>query len=179
MNSKDIEKFNSFINPFSHSITSLLEGQNGGRGYPAQALILLYSMLDQLGWVYCETEFSEGKDFKKWIIDFCHLSNVGCNEDDLWIARCGSIHMGITYNKHFQNKKDSQLAFYLNKKFSEQEIRDEESRYLKPTKFIDMGLLLEAVNNGVGQFFDALLEDEVLAARVIRKIDKRQKLSFI
>lgn len=179
MNLEDVGKFHSFINPFANSITSLLEGQNGGKGYPAQALILLYAMLDQLGWVYCETEFSGSRDFKKWISDFCHLSDVGCNEDDLWIARCGSIHMGVTYNKDFKNGKDSQLAFYLNARFTEQEIREQESKYSKPTKFIDMGLLFEAVNKGIENFTKTLFKDEVLAARVISKIDKRQKLFFI
>ena len=179
MNLEDVEKFHSFISPFMNSITALLEGQNGGKGYPAQALILLYAMLDQLGWVYCETEFSDSKDFKKWISDFCNLTDTGCTEDDLWIARCGSIHMGVTYNKNFKIEKNSQLSFYLNTKFTEKEIEEEESRYSKPTKFIDMGLLIEAVNNGVEKFSNILDADEILAVRVISKIDKRQKLRFI
>jgi hypothetical protein len=58
-----------------------------------QALILLYSAIDTLGWLGTPEPRATGESFRNWV-DLYLLpdSDLECNAEDLYSARCGLLH---------------------------------------------------------------------------------------
>lgn len=158
----------NMINTFSNSITIL------NKSYlEEQSLYLLFTYMDQLGWLIAHGEYSDGNDFKRWIDTYCDLSNMRCTSVDLWNTRCSFLHMGTSEHKHFDDSKHFRLAFYQNKHLTEEEVIAEEAKYPKPTKMVDVTSLYDCIQNGVDKFLDALEIDLHLKYKVLEKINKR------
>src|SRR5262245_17794796 len=58
------------------------------------ALLLLYSGVDSLGWLYAKDESERpGRRFTKFVDRFLLPgSKLNCNSADLWAARCAVLH---------------------------------------------------------------------------------------
>lgn len=90
-------KLKSKINNLVESITILFENNK-----PEPALILFYSLIEQLSWLSCEKEFSKGKDFKAWVEKYINVDSLNCNAEDLWNHRCSLSHMGTSQSQQFK-----------------------------------------------------------------------------
>jgi len=56
------------------------------------AAILIYCSIDSLGQLYRNNGTTE-KKFKEWCVDYLlNISELNCNEDDLWKARNATVH---------------------------------------------------------------------------------------
>ena len=86
-----ISKFKGKINSLMESVTILLANNKD-----EPALILFYCLIDQLSWLSCEKEFSNGADFRAQVKKYLNLDLLNCNEDDLWNHRCALSHMGTS-----------------------------------------------------------------------------------
>lgn len=58
------------------------------------ALVLMYSTMDTLGWLYSDDPKAKIKEnFKRWVSQYViRKSAVRCTPEDLWGARCALLH---------------------------------------------------------------------------------------
>ncbi|AYO54402.1 hypothetical protein CDG68_12475 [Acinetobacter wuhouensis] len=161
----------NMIETFNLSITTLNKSF-----LEEQSLYLLFTYLDQLGWLIASGEYSDGKDFKRWVDTYCDLSNMRFTSVDLWNTRCSFLHMGTAEHKHFDNSKHFRLAFYQNTDLTENEIIAQEVKYPRPTKIVDVASFYNCINNGINKFLDALEQDPELRLKVLEKSNKRNVL---
>lgn len=110
MNEDELKsKFMRKINDLMDSVTILAENNKD-----EPALILFYCLIDQLSWLSCEKEFSNGTDFRAWVKKYLNLDLLNCNEDDLWNHRCALSHMGTSRSNQYKLERHCQLGFYKN-----------------------------------------------------------------
>jgi hypothetical protein len=65
-------------------------------GYYTQALILLYSAIDALSWVNRASGDVIRSDFSEWVRESMDPGlNLGCTPEDLYVARCGLLHLWV------------------------------------------------------------------------------------
>lgn len=159
------------IESFNQSITILNKSC-----LEEQSLYLFFTYLDQLGWLTSPNEHSTGADFKRWVDEYCDLTNVNCDSTDLWNTRCSLLHMGTAENKGFNSAIHHRLAFYQNVHLTDEDILREQAQYPSPTKMVDVKALNECLNQGISKFLDALDNNEVLKREVLIKAEKRNNL---
>lgn len=172
-NDKNVKLLLDFVNPLSESISRLNDTGSDGKSYPQQSLLLLLIFMDQLGWLTSSTEFSDGNDFKNWLNRYMDFTDLNCDANSLWIARCGLLHMGLPYNKGFKKEQDYQIAWYSNIKFTSQEIKNEESKYQRPTRLVNTNLLITRFQEAIFEFAKEVFENKELHKIVMEKLDKR------
>ncbi|NNP75519.1 hypothetical protein A7P54_03680 [Acinetobacter sp. Ac_3412] len=162
-----------FSNPISEAISLLNDGGKDGKIYSNQAIMLLLIFFDQLGWLSSPKDFSDGGDFKKWLNTYMEFSGLNCSAEDLWVARCGLLHMGLPYNKQFNDNKNYQIAWYSDLFFTEDQRKLEESKYAKPTKLVNTNSLIINFQKALFKFFKDVLNNKELNAVVMSKLKKR------
>jgi len=176
-NKDDTTLILEFINQFLEAISLLNLGVSNGKSYPNQAIYLLLICIDQLGWLSSPEKFSEGEDFKNWLNTYLDFRDLNCSADDLWVARCGLLHMGLPYSKYFNENKHFQIAWYSNSQFTVEEIKLEESMYNRPTKMVNVNTLFANFEKALDRFFYKYGTDENLRAMVEAKLKERPILN--
>ncbi len=162
-----LNKLKDKFNSFSKSIT-LLNQNNCDQ----QAFILLFTYLDQLGWLTSDGDFSNGADFKRWVDTYLDVSKLNCNSQDLWNARCSLVHMDTAQSQRFNPKIHSQLAFYKNVELSEENRKIQESRHASPTKYVDVGILFDEFDIGLRKFVLDIFIKKELRDKVLNKVQQ-------
>ena len=86
-------------------------------GYKEEALILLYSTMDSVSWLYSnETNIDNrkpGKDFRKFTKDFflpC-LPGYDISAEELYLARCAVVHTSSSLSSNQKNNRQFELMF--------------------------------------------------------------------
>lgn len=162
-----INKLKSKINNLVESITILFENNKD-----EPALILFYCLIDQLSWLSCEKEFSNGTDFKAWVGKYLDVDSLNCNSEDLWNNRCALSHMGTSQSIQYKGDKHNQLVFYKNIHLTDEQLGAEQSNYPVPIKMVDIGCLSKEFNKALDMFLLDFLKDEILRNRVFEKVQK-------
>lgn len=170
---EEVKLLLDFTNPISEAISLLNDGGKDGKTYPNQSIMLLLIFFDQLGWLSSPKDFSDGGDFKNWLNTYMDFRGLNCSAEDLWVARCGLLHMGLPYNRQFNNEKNYQIAWYSNLLFTEQERKLEESKYARPTKLVDTNTLIIAFQQALFKFCEDVLKNGDLNKSVMSKLKKR------
>jgi len=70
----------------------------GVKKYHESVLVLLYSAIDALSWLYSDqmdvNKRNVGDDYKKWVITFLlpNLEGYNCTATEIYLARCSVLH---------------------------------------------------------------------------------------
>jgi len=76
------------------------------------ALALTYISIDQLGWLSIENQESDADSFKAWVDKYLNpLDDLGCSANDLWAARNGLLHMGISESRDIYRGKAKPIYY--------------------------------------------------------------------
>lgn len=161
-----LNKLKYKLDNFNKSISLLYENN-----FDQQGLILFLTLLDQLGWLSSDNDFSTGKDFKNWIDTYLDTSKLNCNSEDLWNLRCSLIHMDTSQSQRFNPEKQSQLAFYRNMKLSEKQRKLAENEHRSTTKYVDFESFVQEFHIGLDRFTLDLCHKKNLRDQVLKKIE--------
>ena len=143
-------------------------------------LILLYSSIDALSWLYSDQMKLENrrvkKDYEKWVETFLlpNLSEYDCSANEVYLARCSIIHTRSAVAKHqhqhrifayaigpLENMQQSNKSLPILEQISGH-------RYL----VVHVAHLVNAFILGTNQFFDQIRADERLMRQIIIKADQ-------
>lgn len=77
------------------------------------ALALFYLTIDQLSWVSAPMEESGGQEFKSWTDKFFIAGeSMAITADDIWAARCGTLHTGAAESRDYRKNNASVIYYY-------------------------------------------------------------------
>lgn len=147
--------------------------------YYEPVLILLYSSIDSISWLYSKQvdidKRNVGKEYKDWINKFLipNLKGYDCTAKELYLARCAVLHTYSAVAKYQGNNRI--IAYVYGDKEYENRIRKivNEDEKLKEENLIliHMGDLINAYCKGMNDFFNQVLMDNNLYSNVIRKAE--------
>lgn len=144
-------------------------------------LVLLYSAIDALSWLYSErndiNKRSVKQDYKRWVNKFFlpNLDGYDCTAHEIYLARCSILH---TNSAGAKNQNDNRIFVYVyGDKDNEMQVRnmiDEYEKILgkKLLFVVHVGDFVKALEKGINDFFECVKESKNLFNSVIKKTEK-------
>lgn len=147
--------------------------------YYEAVLILLYSSIDSISWLYSkEVDIDKRgvrKEYKDWLNKFLipNLKGYDCTAQELYLARCAVLH---TYSAVAKNQGNNRIITYIyGDKEYENNIRkivnEDETLKKENLILIHMGDLINAYCKGTNDFFGKVVTDNDLYCNVIKKAE--------
>ena len=159
----------------SRAITDLGNSVNllHRQGLLLPSMMMLYATIDIMAGLARapDAEESTRADFKAWVDRYMLPdSDLACNADDLWGARCGLLHMYVPESRHSRTGRARKLLYVAG-------VIDESIR--ETTRF-DLGEyivvvsqdIFNALSCGLQRFIDDLETDAALVKRVAKRADR-------
>lgn len=151
----------------------------GSKNYSEAVLILLYSAIDALSWLYSDQmdldERNVGEDYRKWVSTFLlpNLEEYDCTATEIYLARCSILH---TYSALAKNQKGNRMVAYAygNKENIDRvNLKLPEIQIISGSKFVllHIGDLVSGYIKGTSAFFKQIEGDKELFDKIIRKAD--------
>lgn len=135
------------------------------------SLILLYSGIDQMGWLArpAGKPDSDRSDFIRWVeLYLFPATGIDCSALDLYAARCGILHSQAAEARLTREEEAAEIWYASGKPIPHEleslyhVIADEDA----PKRAIHVEELHDAFEQAVERFFAALETDEALLTRV-------------
>lgn len=77
-----------------------------------QALVILYSAIDTLGWASLSAGDANRKSFCQWVNKYVEPeTRLGCTAEDLYAARCALVHSGAAESRMSREGKASEIWY--------------------------------------------------------------------
>lgn len=147
--------------------------------YYESVLILLYSAIDSLSWLYSEqmdiNKRSVGKEYKNWVNKFLlpNLDGYNCTAEEIYLARCALTH---TYSAIAKKQNHNRIIVYLygDKEFEKKTNNTvNELNKITKEKYVCMhtGDMVNAFIKGTSDFFKQIESDIKIYDNVISKAE--------
>ena len=150
--SEDI--FKNYVHELNDSILLLREKKKLNA-----TLMIIYSGIDIMASLGIPEEQEEvtKHDYISWVNDFMlNKSELSCDAEDLYSARCGILHTGRPESKMTKDKKAKLYCYgYINPVRYNKEL----SKTHKDAIFINIDHLITAFSKGILSFLKSLLND--------------------
>lgn len=149
--------------------------------YDISALILLYSAIDALSWLYSEQNDINKRiveqDYKRWVKEFFlpNLDGYDCTAQEIYLSRCSILH---TYSAGAKNQNDNRLFMYFycgrDNEMQVKNMMDEFENFIgkKHVLVVHIGDFVKALEKGINDFFKCVKESKNLFNNVIKKAEK-------
>lgn len=137
------------------------------------ALVLIYSVIDAVGWLGAEPEVGVRESFTRWAERYLvQPRRVPCTALELYAARCGILHT-LTSDSRIAKKGDvRQIAYSWGNRVAADLQRAID--VVSPSEYVAVQVegLAEAVRLGVADFFDDVDAEPQLSKQVQEKASR-------